>query len=230
MQSTKKFGVAAGISALALSAGVLTIWAGVEGELPWQQAAEDVAVGLAEARADDTGASAPKLGGELDRDAVAEELHPSNPAKRIAPFGDSYQWEDGLKVTVGEIEDFEPVNTDLDGPYIAYEVEVVNDSEFVYDANYLYSTLASGGVEGDQIFGSVNGVTPPSVAILPGESLTFTQAWAVEDPSDVTLTLTPDGSYFMDYHWTTDVEDDLGDTWGDGAHGIPDEYLPEDDS
>jgi len=139
-KSTKRFGVAAGISAFALSAGVLTIWAGVEGELPWQQAAEDVAVGLAEARADDTEASAPRLGGGPADDSW---MHEQGSYENPLPAGSTVELP-GWNLTVGTSAVLE---MDEQGRWLTAEGTLTRTGNTAGDSYDLRASLVVDGVE-----------------------------------------------------------------------------------
>ncbi|MBB5785997.1 hypothetical protein [Jiangella mangrovi] len=131
------------------------------------------------------------------------EAHPTNAADRISAFGESYAWNTGVEVTVSPLRAFEPGEyaSFEDAPaYIAYDVTILNNSEDVFDAATYYATLLSGGREGSQVFDTDQGVDYPTAQVLPGQSVTFTDAWGVQDPADITLSIAPSFDY-MEWHW-----------------------------
>lgn len=158
MKSTKNQAAVAGLVALGLSVGTLAVWAGVEGELPWQQTAEDVAVGLAEARADGAGASAPKLGGGPVDDSW---MHEQGSYEEPLPAGSTVELP-GWELTVGTSEVLE---MDEQGQWLTTEGTLTRTGNAVGDSYDLQASLVVDGVE------SIDPCIPPT-----GESLTYSGA------------------------------------------------------
>lgn len=106
-------------------------------------------------------------------------------------FGDSYQWDDGLKVTVSaptEVTPSEYAAGVTDGwSNLAWTITIENGTSENYDPTMILIKVASGGREGSEILDPW--LAPPTSTILPGKSITWTAAWSVADPSDVQLSV-----------------------------------------
>lgn len=103
----------------------------------------------------------------------------------------------GLSLSVSTPTEYNPSESSAGGDTfdaaVTFEVTIENTGETPYDPSLFYSTLASGGVEGEEIFDSANGLNgSPSTPILPGASITFPVGYGLSDPSDITLQTTID--------------------------------------
>jgi hypothetical protein len=81
---------------------------------------------------------------------------------------------------------------------LAFTLTITNDSsENVQPV--VFSRLASGDTEATRIFdiGAEGGQVgiPPTTAILPGESITWREAWSVADPDSLTMQTAPSFQY-----------------------------------
>lgn len=116
----------------------------------------------------------------------AEPETPVNPS-----FGDSYEWSDGMTLTVSTPRPYEPSESAYLEPaaaYLAFDMTVVNGSDANFDPFMIYITAQSANVEAAQVFDSANGITgTPETTILPGREATFTVVFGVEDPSDIVM-------------------------------------------
>lgn len=116
----------------------------------------------------------------------------------VLEFGDTAEFEDGLRLTVSEPRtDYVPSEyaSRLDESltdYVAFTVTIENGTSEPFEPLF-YAEGNSGGKAVDQIFDSEQNIgSAPSGRILPGESVTFDVAFGVADPASVTLDVSAD--------------------------------------
>ena len=116
----------------------------------------------------------------------------------VLEFGDTAEFEDGLRLTVSEPRtDYVPSEyaSHLDKSltdYVAFTVTIENSTSEPFEPLF-YAEGNSGGKAIDQIFDSEQNIgSAPSGRILPGESVTFDVAFGVADPSSITLDVSAD--------------------------------------
>lgn len=107
-------------------------------------------------------------------------------------FGDSYAWDDGLKVTVSapsEVTPTEYAAGTVEGwTNLGWTITIENGTSENYDPTMILVKVAAGGQEGSTIFDTDWQGTPTST-ILPGNSVTWVAAYAVADPATVQLSI-----------------------------------------
>ena len=116
-------------------------------------------------------------------------------------FGETMQWSDGVTMTVSEPEPFSASDLAAGSDQaedLVFTLTIVNDStESVQPI--VVSTLSSGGTEATRIIdvGAEGGQVgiPPTTPIQPGESITWQEAWSVDDPDSLTMSTSPSFVY-----------------------------------
>lgn len=117
------------------------------------------------------------------------------PAQAANPtFGDSYEWPDGLKVTVSQPEPFTPseyaAGTTDGWDNLAWTVTIENGTDENFDPIDIWINVASGGQEGSEVYDSDNGYGDyPESTVLPGKSITWNVAYSIADPNDLQLSI-----------------------------------------
>ncbi|MGR0220750.1 DUF2510 domain-containing protein [Agromyces sp. ZXT2-6] len=116
-------------------------------------------------------------------------------------FGDTMEWDDGVTMTVSEPEPFTPSDLSAGADQavdLVFTLTITNGSSENVQPIVL-STLSSGGTEATRIFdvGAEGGQVgiPPTTAILPGESVTWQEAWSVADEASLTMQTAPSFQY-----------------------------------
>lgn len=116
-------------------------------------------------------------------------------------FGDTMVWDDGVAMTVSEPEPFEPSDLSAGADQaenLVFTLTITNDSSENVQPVVL-STLSSDGAEATRIFdiGAEGGQVgiPPTTAVLPGESITWREAWSVADAASLTMQTAPSLQY-----------------------------------
>lgn len=102
---------------------------------------------------------------------------------------------DNVVVIVGVPEPYSPSDTAMgvSGEPVKFHVAVTNRRSTVYQPGMLSIAGTSGTTQAEQIFDSGGGiVTPMGANLLPGETLEWDVAFGVANPSDITLSVTPD--------------------------------------
>lgn len=130
---------------------------------------------------------------EVTTEAAAEETteaaaEPTNPT-----FGQTWTWDDGLAVSVSAPAEYaatEYAAGTVDGQSnIAFTVTVTNGTDEDISALFMTVEVVSGGKEGSEIFDTEGGSDIPTADILPGETLSWTQAFSVADPADIRVSV-----------------------------------------
>ncbi|WP_238476294.1 DUF2510 domain-containing protein [Agromyces mariniharenae] len=116
-------------------------------------------------------------------------------------FGDTMTWEDGVSLTVSAPEGYSPTETALGADQannLLFTITITNNSSANLEP-LAYSQLSSGGLEGSQIFDTGSPVgdvgASPSTVILPGQSVSWKEAWSVADPASLTMQIAPSWDY-----------------------------------
>lgn len=115
-------------------------------------------------------------------------------------FGDTYEWDGGITVSISEPSDFTPSDTAAGGEgasdHVTFEVTVVNGSSENYEPSSLSISVQSGSGEGDQVFDTAQGIDgSPNTAILPDRDVVFDVAFGVTDPDDLVVEVAPGFDY-----------------------------------
>lgn len=112
----------------------------------------------------------------------------------VAPFGKTWTYDDGLKITVTAPKAFKPSPyvTDSKLPSVRMDVTVTNDTGEPFDPTLVLVTATSGEAEAEELFDSEKGLNgSPSTSIRPGKKVTFPVGFSVKDPKDVLVEVTP---------------------------------------
>ena len=122
------------------------------------------------------------------------------PAEALS-FGDTMAWENGVEMTVSAPEPYTPSEAAAGADqanHIVFTMTITNNSTENLQP-LPYTRLSSGGQEGSQIFdatadGGQIGI-PPTTVILPGQSVTWQDAWSVADVDALTMQTAPSFDY-----------------------------------
>ncbi|WP_448003558.1 DUF2510 domain-containing protein [Agromyces bauzanensis] len=130
----------------------------------------------------------------------APEATDSGPAEGLA-FGETLVWEDDVSMTVSAPEPFTPSDVAVGADQavnLVFTLTITNDSSENVQP-IVVSTLSSGGTEATRILdvGAEGGQVgiPPTTPILPGESITWQEAWSVADAGSLTMRTAPSFGY-----------------------------------
>ncbi|MBO3089617.1 hypothetical protein [Cellulomonas dongxiuzhuiae] len=114
----------------------------------------------------------------------------------IVGFGNPHSYGDGLEVAVNPPQRYEPSDnaTGVDeGVAVKMQVVVTNRTDQAFRPNTLQVRATSGGQPGVAVWDPDQGIalTGPDVSIPSGSTFTFFLAFAVADPGDLVLEVTP---------------------------------------
>lgn len=130
-----------------------------------------------------------------------ESESPDTGAFDALAFGDTMVWDDGVSMTVSEPEPFSPSDLSAGADQaedVVFTLTITNDSSENVQPVVL-STLSSDGTEATRIFdvGAEGGQVgiPPTTAVLPGESITWREAWSVANAGSLTMQTSPSFQY-----------------------------------
>ena len=129
-------------------------------------------------------------------EASETESASASPAEETMPqFGESYTWEDGITIKIGEPKAYKPSESAYvsgDGDPIVFNVTIVNGTEARFDPAVFHATMQSSNVEAESIYDSAKNLEgTPSTTILPKRESSFQLAFAVADKKDLVLEVTP---------------------------------------
>lgn len=121
---------------------------------------------------------------------------PEPPTPGELAFGDSFEWQDGLQVTVSRPREFQPARWaafDKGPAYVRFTVKVVNGTKRPYDpSSNWYGTVQSGNREASTIFDTDHGLDgAPMTSILPGREGVWDEGYTVLDPTDLVYEVAP---------------------------------------
>lgn len=127
---------------------------------------------------------------------IPEPVEPEN-----TPFGQVATYVDDVSITVSHPQNFVPGEYAAGATgvsHVVFVLTVTNGTTTNFEP-HTYTTVTSGGAEGSQIFDSGNPIGEvlggPSGVILPGQSISWMEAYSVADPSSIVLTLAPGFDY-----------------------------------
>ena len=122
--------------------------------------------------------------------ASAEQAPAPNPK-----FGETFNYENGLSVTVSSPEPYTPSDSAALGSEpnnVKFNVKVVNGTQENFNLAGVYATVQSGNTEGTPVFDSANGIeSAPPTPLLPGRESTWDLVFGVTDPADIVMQIQP---------------------------------------
>lgn len=128
-------------------------------------------------------------------EAPSEE--PAEPVDENLAFGDTFTYKDGLSVTVSAPKPFTPsesaccIKAGSGQKALLFTVTLVNGTSANFDPGAFSTTVQSKNVEAESIF-DTDIMGAPSTTLLPGREASFKIAYAVADPADLVLEVSPD--------------------------------------
>lgn len=111
-------------------------------------------------------------------------------------FGQTWTDQDGLSVTIGKPTSFKPgkysLADDKTATYLKFEVRLVNGTAENFDPALFHATVQSGNKEAESVFDTGNGLEgAPSTTLLPGREAVWAIGFAVSDPDDLVMEVSP---------------------------------------
>ncbi|XNY99708.1 hypothetical protein ACL90Y_08025 [Micrococcus luteus] len=128
-------------------------------------------------------------------EADAADEAPANPSQPT--FGDTYTWNDGVAVAVGQPQRFTPSasafveDEALRAQAYSFDVTVENGSGEPIDSMETSLQASSGGEQSGMVYDSAAGLDTPTVSIQPGKSLNFKVVFTLKDPADINMDVAP---------------------------------------
>lgn len=129
-------------------------------------------------------------------ESAEPEASPTEEETGPLTFGETTTYEDGLEVTVGAPKPFKASETAAGAEgfpaAVAFDVVIVNGTGANFDPSLFSTTLQSANTEGSEVYDSEQNVGgSPSTTLLPGREAKFRIAYAVQDPADLVLEVSP---------------------------------------
>lgn len=135
--------------------------------------------------------------------APVTETEPTPPPVNnfVKGFGEVITYEDGLSISVSVPAEFLPTEyaSGADQTHqVVFNFVLTNGSTQPFEP-MAYPTISSGGVEATKILdfdnaaGDIN--FSPSTAILPGQTISWVEAYSISDPANITVDIAPSFAY-----------------------------------
>lgn len=141
-----------------------------------------------------------EFGTPVPTESAPPEATESGPVQGL-PFGETLAWEDGVSMTVSAPEPFTPSDLAVGADQavnVVFTLTITNDSSENVQP-IVVSTLSSGDTEASRILdvGAEGGQVgiPPTTPIVPGDSITWQEAWSVADVGSLTMRTAPSFGY-----------------------------------
>lgn len=114
----------------------------------------------------------------------------------VVRFGDEHTYGDGLEIAVNPPQRYAPSPNATgveDGTPVRVQIVVTNRTDTSFRPNTLLASTTSGGTEAMAIWDPDQGIalTGPDISIPAGATIHFYLAFAVADPADITVEVTP---------------------------------------
>ena len=137
-----------------------------------------------------TSVSGTSSGEGTDAQPVNEADEADGPAPDdVFPFGEEVVFDDGSTLVVSPpqalVRDEFAFGGEDFPAHVQFELTFTNNTDEVFDPTFTTGGVTSGGVEGDSVF--QDGLDAPDNPVLPGQSITWSMGYGVQDPADVTL-------------------------------------------
>lgn len=120
-------------------------------------------------------------------------------ASTNSKFGAAFTFKNNLAVSVSPPEPYTPSSSasggDSANQFVVFTVTVVNGSTDNYDPVLFTADLQSGNREAEKVYDSANDIGAPTTVVLPGRESEFRLAFAVIDPEDLVLQVSPGFKY-----------------------------------
>ncbi|KJK12683.1 hypothetical protein UB45_07540 [Terrabacter sp. 28] len=134
-----------------------------------------------------------------DAEPVAEETPEEPAAPESIRFGQTWEWEDGVTVTVSKPEKFKPSYTAMGGDgfktHVRFTITLKNGSKEKLEL-FGTPTIVSGDTEGEAVFDTAKGLNgPPDSKVQPGRTVKFKVGYGVTNTTDLVLEYAPTFSH-----------------------------------
>lgn len=140
-------------------------------------------------------AEAEAAAGDAPSAEAAGEAMPS--ADEVGPgtFGQTAEWDGGLKLRISKPKPFEPsewaAGLVKGADYVTFNVTIINDTGKTFDPSMFTATVQSGNTEASEVFDEgLEGA--PMTKLLDGREAKFKIGFAVADAKDLVLEASPD--------------------------------------
>lgn len=126
-------------------------------------------------------------------------------------FGQKYEWDSGISVTVSEPEQFQPSETaalgqgvDQNSPNVRkFTVTLHNGTDRPIDAGAANEIALSGGKQADLIIDPENEITGGGTGkVQPGNDLTYAIGYTLADPNDLSMDISIYDDSYENYEVT----------------------------
>ncbi|RKW70734.1 hypothetical protein [Galactobacter caseinivorans] len=113
-------------------------------------------------------------------------------------LGETYTWEDGLKVTVSQPQQYKPspsAENRVTAKARVFTITVNNGTEKGLIPGGIQISVTSGGAESSQVLDKGLWLDSSKKKIEPGETLTYKMAYEIKNPKDIKMSFSPGVQY-----------------------------------
>ncbi|MDR1450412.1 MAG: DUF2510 domain-containing protein [Propionibacteriaceae bacterium] len=149
-----------------------------------------VAAAALSSGSDDGTVSVPPAGGTTTTEG-------SEPKTSDSPvFGQTYTWSDGSAVTISAPEPYTITSEYIEVPEgmvpLEFMIKFENHTGESWNSVMFTSNVLSGGKAATDVFDIAGGIGLSAVDVPDGQSIEWPVVYAVADPGDIVMTVTPD--------------------------------------
>lgn len=144
-----------------------------------------------------TASSAPSSQSGDPQTAAASTAAPKTPVGD-PKLGETYTWEDGLKVTVSQPKQYKPsasAENRVTAKARVFTITVNNGTEKGLIPGGIQISVTSGGSEASQVLDKGLWLESSKKKIEPGETFTYKMAYEIKNPKDIKMSFSPGVQY-----------------------------------
>ncbi|WP_210481190.1 DUF4190 domain-containing protein [Naasia sp. SYSU D00948] len=152
------------------------------------------------------GVQGPAVDVPADEEPATDGAAGEQTSENVLVLGQTMVWNDGIEMTVSAPVEFTPSETSYGYEpgqiAVLFQVTITNNSAEQLEP-LSFSLVSSGGADAAYIIDTAQGIEgAPANTILPGESITWQEAYAVLDPADIAFQSSP-GLLYDEAIWTS---------------------------
>ncbi|USQ81720.1 hypothetical protein [Ornithinimicrobium faecis] len=143
---------------------------------------------------------APDSPPDLEAEPASDTTDMPTNSDGLFSFGETVTYADGLELTVGQPEAYQPgqyaAGSDHHDAFVRFPLSMTNGTDEPVDASWIVVTVQSGTGEGERVFDAGNGISgDPDSTLLQGRTNEWDIVFGVDDPEDMVMSIAPGWDY-----------------------------------